>query len=177
MPAERETSLDKAVGAYDPRAPIGGDGIGYLERHYDSGIRLPRNLDRSMLTNQEIERIVRSLTMMRVISEIPRRLGEDASAPELALDKRRARRVGWAFQQSLLNWRKKIPRLTADDDLRSQASLLVWEAFVPAHSTELRGRMALIATWSIRMEDTRWGRSAIVRLENEAKWVLYALRD
>jgi hypothetical protein len=54
---------------------------------------------------------------------------------------------------------------------------LNWETFKPAHLVTIQNRMTYVATYSIRMEDTKWGRSAVMRLENEYKWVDYALRD
>ena len=49
-------------------------------------------------------------------------------------------------------------------------------SFAEAHLTEVK-RGSVIVTWSLRHDEERWAKSAVVRLENELKWVGYAMRD
>jgi hypothetical protein len=154
----------------------GDSGKGYLENWYDSGIALPSYLDRKIITDHEIERLTRVFSIVRITGSIVGRLGPDAGAEELALDKRRSRRVSHALEQSLRGWQVRKPKVQMTEEIRLTAIHLNWEAFGPAHLTSIEGRLRLVATWAMRTDDTRWGRTAVVKLENEYKWCEYALR-
>jgi hypothetical protein len=154
-----------------------GRGGAALERFYDSGLVLPESTDRREITDYEVERIGRAFAIVALINSIPRRLGHEASRDELALDKRRARRVGHALIQASRGWRTTEPKIRNDEDVRIAAIHLNWEAFGPAHTTTVHNRMRFVATYAFKADDLRWGKSALSRLENEISWVSYALRD
>jgi hypothetical protein len=156
---------------------VGDNGRGYLAQYYDTGLVLPEILDRQIISNQEIERLTRAVSIVTITRTVPRRLGGDASQEELALDKKRSRRMLHALMQSLSSWGSRNQKFPLDDEIRLIGVHLNWETFKPAHLVTIQNRMTYVATYSIRMEDTKWGRSAVMRLENEYKWVSYALRD
>jgi hypothetical protein len=169
---EPYTPAYKAVGA----GP--GNGRAYLETFYDSGIVLPDYIDRRQITYHEVDRIERAFSIVVYAGSIPRRLGQEAEPDELALDKKRAKRVAHALIQSSRGWQTRgEPKMLTDENIRLLGVHLNWEAFGPAHMTTVKERLRVVATYAIKQDDLRWGRSAVTRLENELKWVSYALRD
>lgn len=149
----------------------------YLGRWVDTGLRLSRDLTEKSIREGEIGRIHSAKVIVLVAWSIPRRLGSDASDVELALDKRRARRVAHALDQSLLSWTKKPPKVKPDENDRRAGAQLDWIEFVGHHALGVQDSLRLVATWSMRNDQEVWGRSAVVRLNNELHWVSYALRD
>lgn len=152
-------------------------GNGYLERYYDSGLELPKSVTQESLIQGEVDRISNALAIVVYAATIPRRLGGDADDRMLAADMKRTRRVGHALKQSVQGWVKKVPQLDLTDEVRIAGAQLDWKTFEEAHLAEIQVRMRLVSTWSIRHESHRWGKSAIVHLENELNWFTYALRD
>ena len=150
---------------------------GYLERYFDSGLAVPEAISRESLVSSEIERIKSAATIIYVVSTIPRRLGGEATDAELALDKKRAKRVGWALEQALGGWTRKRVSYQVTAEIQREGAQLEWELFVPAHLTQLNTELCLVATWAIQNDEARWGRSAVVSLENEIRWMTYAMRD
>lgn len=150
---------------------------GYLERWYDPELVLPEDLTPVSLAAGEVSRIGRALSIVVVAGTIPRRLGGDASDEELALDRKRARRAGHALRQALVGWVKRVPQLQLDDEIRRLGAQLDWESFGTEHRNVLKSRLCLCATFAIREDEKRWGKSAVVNLENEMNWFTYAMRD
>lgn len=149
----------------------------FLERWHDSALEPPPAGAREELETREVERIVRSLAVVILAGTIPRRLGGDVDDSQLALDRKRARRTGHALTQALRGWTKKQPKLPLDDAIRIEGAQLDWTKWQEAHTTKIRNELRCLATWAVRHEERAWGRSAVVRLENELKWVEFALRD
>jgi hypothetical protein len=151
----------------------------YLERFYDPGLELPEPpLVREHIEAGEVERIQRALAVVVVAGTIPRRLGGDATADELAQDKKRCRRVSHALSNSIYAWTKKRAAMPeVEDEIRIKGAQLNWTTFKDEHVAELMVRQRLLATWAVRNEERRWGKTAIVHLENELNWFLWALRD
>lgn len=150
---------------------------GYLERWYDAELALPEGATPATLTAGEVARIGRALSIVVVAGTIPRRLGGDADDDQLALDRKRARRTGHALRQALGGWVKRVPQLQLDDEIRRLGAQLDWESFGTSHRNEIKARLALCATFAIQANEKRWGKSAVVNLENELNWFTYALRD
>jgi hypothetical protein len=152
--------------------------LDYLGRYYDSGIALPRYENREAIERAEADRIARALAVVIVAGAMPRRLGGEATDDELKVDKRNARRLGHALQQALRGWtQKQVSDLAAlDDTIRREGATIEWDSFLQNHVSVINDRLRVIATWSIRKEERRWGRSAVVRLENELRWTQYAIR-
>lgn len=148
----------------------------FLQRFFDPELQ-PKVESREELEEKEIERISAALSVVIITGSIPRRLGGDASDEELALDKKRAKRVGHALAQALRGWTKKQAQLSGNGDLRRIAAQLEWPEWRQAHEVEIRNRLNLVATWGILRSEERWAKSAVVKLENELNWVGYALRD
>jgi hypothetical protein len=139
---------------------------------------LPVYLDRQAISVEEIDRVGRALAVVTVAGAIPRRLGQDADSKELALDKKRAKRVAHVLKQSFSFWSSKTDKLPlADETIKIAGAQLIWESFELAHRSELELRIRTISTWAVRTEDVSWGRTAVMSLENELRFLAYALRD
>jgi hypothetical protein len=152
--------------------------LDYLERYYDSGMSLPRYENREAIERAEEQRIARTLAVVVVAGSMPRRIGA-ASDEELRADKQTARRLSHALQQSLRGWSSRpiFEIVTLDDKVRRDGATVEWDHLVESHLSIVKSRQRVVATWAIRKKENRWGRSAIVRLENELKWVSYAGRE
>lgn len=148
----------------------------YLGEHYDPGLDISRIKSREELEDRQINRISRELAVILVTLSIPRRLGADADETELAIDKKRARRVAHALSKALTGWTKRPPQVTVDDEIRRLGAQLNWTSWQPAVTGTIEEQRRCVATYAIRSGQERWGKSAIVRLNNELKWVEYALR-
>jgi hypothetical protein len=150
---------------------------GFLERWFDAGISLPDALDRKTLRGDESKRIGYSLVLVTITGSIPRRLGGDATDEDLAIDKKRSRRVAHVLQQSLVTWSPKPPKVLVDEALKREGAQLEWSLFQEDHTIKVEASLRTIATWAIMNDDRLWGRSAVVALENELRWMYYAMRD
>lgn len=152
----------------------------YLGRYFDSGLEIPGDATVATIRDEELARVGRTLAVVILASTLPRRLGGDAGDTELALDKRRARRVVHVLQNVWLSWAGKkagIRLPVTDSEINREAAQLDWERFRDVHIAGVNSRARYAATWAILHDKERWGRSAIVMYENEIKWVTYALRD
>jgi hypothetical protein len=150
---------------------------GFVERYYDPGLALSELETKDSLISREVERIQIALTVVGVVGSIPRRLGGEATDLELAIDKKRARRVEHALRQAFSSWSKRDPKIQVTAAIQKEGIQLEWIEFVPAHLTQIYSELCLVATWSILSDEARWGRSAVVSLENEMRWITYAMRD
>jgi hypothetical protein len=149
----------------------------YLGRHFDASLDVSGIGSREEIEGRQIERLNRALSVITVSQTIPRRLGSDATDEELALDKKRARRVAFALHQALRGWTKKGASIVVDETTRREGAQLDWATWQPAFLTETRQQLQCAATWAVKNSEERWGKSAVVRFENELKWVEFALRD
>lgn len=166
----QETSLDNG-GAVPRRS-------GFLAVYFDAGLSIPDDLDLVKIRAEEISRLSECLAKVIYASSISRRLGGDASREELALDKKRARRASWALKQSLIQWSgAKLPALPSTDEVRQAGAQLIWESFREQHFTHLNERLRTVATWGILQGEQVAAKKCVVKLNNEANWVSYALRD
>lgn len=149
----------------------------FLARFYDPELDVSPIESREELDRRQIERVSRALSVVIIAGMTPRRLGGDATDEELALDKKRARRAGHALGQSLKQWTKRKQNLPNDDGVRMEGAQINWESWAEAHISELQQQLRCVTTYALRSNEERWGKSAVVRLENELKWLQIALRD
>lgn len=149
----------------------------FLARYYDAALDPPKVKDSAELERAEIERLSRALSVVVIAGSIPRRLGGDATDEDLALDTKRARRVGHALNGAIKGWTKKSPPLPVSDEIRREGAQIDWDVWRETHLTTINNQLRCLATWAIQNQQESWGKSAVVRLENEINWVTYALRD
>lgn len=148
----------------------------FLSRYFDPALTPPKVSSREELEQREVDRLTRALAVVIMAGSIPRRLGGDASDDELAKDKKRARRAGHALSQALKGWSKKYD-LPLDDKIRMEGAQIKWDDWLTVHVTKIQDELRCLATWAVLNNEERWGRSAVVNLENEINWLTYALRD
>ena len=151
--------------------------VGFLEQHFDGDLSTNGVESREELERRQIERIERALSIILVAGVIPRRLGGDASDEELALDRKRARRAAHALTNSLKGWTRKSPKPPLNDKIRMDGAQLIWADWEAKHLAAVEHELRLCATWALRNEEIRWGRSAVVALTNELRWVSFSQRD
>jgi hypothetical protein len=151
-----------------------------LASYHDPTLPVSAEDTRVTLTAAETARLLRQSSVMYAITTMPRRLGSDASDDDLATDKKRARRTQHALFQCLQDWvGKRVPKLLTTPEIRQEATQVNWTAWIEEHERYVRQRTVYIASWAIKIDndkDKRWAKSAVVRLQNESRWVAYALR-
>lgn len=144
----------------------------YLDLSLDVG---PENA--AALHEAEVERINTLYNIMLMIQAMPRRLGQDASAEDLALDKKRAKRVAHVCLQLLKSWGAE-PQ--AVGDLAREAAVWNWATWYDEHRIWLINRQRYVATWCHKAGqngDLRWCRAAVTRLTSELNWMANAVRE
>jgi hypothetical protein len=146
----------------------------YLDSRFDPGLAVDLADTPDSLAGQEIDRLQSKCAVVSVAGQIPRRIGK-ASGEELALDKLRCRRVLHVCRQSLKSWGGE-ERLPSDEEQIAGAQLL-WEEWTSAYASEVETRIRYFATWGKRAGEIKVAKSAVVRLEQELRWLRYALRD
>lgn len=148
-----------------------------LERFYDSGLKIAFETTAPQLSNTEVERIARQLAIVRIAGSIPRRLGGEANDQELALDRKRSKRVAHALSQSLNAWTTSPYVYLNEEVIRREGAQLDWNLFAADHYIQVHDSLRQVATWAVRRGELRWGRSAVINLTNELAWIRYGLRD
>lgn len=146
----------------------------YLDSRFDPGLAVDLADTPESLAAQEIDRLQSKCAVVSIAGQIPRRIGK-ASGEELALDKLRCRRVLHVCRQSLKSWGGE-ERLPSDEEQIEGAQLL-WEQWADAYTSEVEARIRYFATWGKRTGETSVAKSAVVRLDQELRWLRYALRD
>jgi len=172
----RPPEVSEDVTSHDngPEANVRSD---FLAQYWDSGLKLPKDHGIPELEDQQRGRLLSALALVFVAGSISRRVGSEADDEELALDKKRAKRVRHALRQSLGGWVRKMPPVEVDDKTRREGAQLDWPLFVEAHLAQLTTEMRVVATWAIKNNEIKWGKSALVKLQNEQRWLNYAMRD
>jgi hypothetical protein len=152
--------------------------VGYLTDWNDPGMEVGKEAPKE-LAEQECVRLARQLAIVTAAGEIPRRIGADASAEELALDKRRSKRVAHVLRQNLTAWSgKKTANLPSGGEIQREAAILDWEKWAAEHQAWLLNRTRYIVTLCFKNNgDEKFAKGAVVKLTNETNWLKYALRD
>lgn len=151
--------------------------MNFLLQWYDPDLAIKDGETKDAINKEEVERLATLYWIAITAHAIPRRVGSEANQDELAADKQRCRRVAHAAEQLVLMWsgRKTVPTISAD--ITRQAAQVNWEAWWAEHSVWLANRLRYIATWAQKEDrNDKWAKGAAVRLNNEAKWMSYALR-
>lgn len=145
-----------------------------LDRHFDPALDVDLALGAEALTATEVTRLQGELAIARVAAAFPRRLSE-ATREELALDKKRSRRVAHALDQSLRAWGGS-EREPTEEEQRAGAQV-DWPAWWEEREPLIAARLRYVTTWAKKSGNLRFGKTAVVRLSQEVEWLSYALRD
>lgn len=145
-----------------------------LDPYQDPTLEIDLTADEAFIVNAEVVRLQEAVGIIGFALEVPRRLS-DATREELALDKKRCRRVLHPLRQCLAIW-GGTPREPTSDE-RSMGAQLDWTFWQETHTLVTTRQTFWIATWAKRTGHLRFGKSAVVRLTQELEWLEYALRD
>jgi hypothetical protein len=146
----------------------------YLAAWYNPALDTPDGVTPKELEKEEVERLTMLLSVAQAAGEMKRRIA-DADDRELAVDKKRCRRIGHVALKSLGSWGCKKPKVA---DVAREAAIVDWARWWQDHQLWLDNRRIFIATWAQKYPDhQRWAKSAIVKLTNETTWLQYAMRD
>lgn len=152
--------------------------MGFLQGYVDRAITVRPEDSAVALAAAEVERLQRLVAVFRTAAAHPRRLGGEAWPEELALDKKRAKRLAHAAEHVLRDWGGEPVEW---EEASKVAATLNFESWWHDHEAWLRARQCYVATWCQRYGDNngdlRWGKSAIVRFNNELKYLSYAMRE
>jgi len=148
----------------------------FLTRYFDPGLDTIKTSIKE-LESAQLLRLDRALVVVIHAGSIPRRLGGEATDQDLAIDRKRARRMAWAIKQSKTGWSKRNGKMPEDPELRIEGAQLIWPEWYAAYTTTLASEATAAITWAVRNDEQRWGRSAVVKFDNELNWVSYAMRD
>jgi hypothetical protein len=149
----------------------------YLLDYTDSTTILPEGETIRNIEKVERDRLKWALALALHVGDWPRRLGGDATDEELALDKLRARRIAHVLLQALKAWGGTGTRLPKQELTREEVATLDWEAWRNLNKIYLQRRRAYIAAWALKTHKEPWGKSALVKINNEIRQLDYALRD
>jgi hypothetical protein len=152
----------------------------YLEEFYNKRLKIDSKITSAEIATAEIARIQTQACMLLVAIEMPRRIGSDATKAELALEKRRCRRVLWVLKQQLAAWAEKddknIEWRPINDQDRQDGAALLWDKWWAAHRKYLDQRRSWIATWGLKKPDPDFANKAVNRINQELQHMEYALR-
>ena len=152
----------------------------FLEQFYNARLKVDVDLKSADLAKDEIARIQTQACMILVALDMPRRIGGDATKSELALEKRRCRRVLWVLRQEMIAWAEKddkqIEWRPITDEDRQAGAALHWEKWWAAHRKYLEQRRVWFATWGLKKPDPDYANQAVSRLSQEIQHLEYALR-
>ena len=149
----------------------------YLATWYDPALEPGQDLTAKAMREEEIVRLTKLLSVAQAAGTIARRLGADATDEELAIDKKRCRRIAHVAQKVLVSWGVEKPKTT---DAIREAAIVDWQRWWSEHRVWLDNRRRLVATWAQKSgvaADQKFAKSTVVKLTNEASWIEYALRD
>lgn len=148
--------------------------MGLLEQHYDPALEIDVSVSIEVVTQTELERLCHAWAVVFSAKSVPRRIS-DATREELALDKKRARRLLHPITQSISAW-GGVSREATPEEVSAGAQVH-WSLWYEEHTVLVVARRLYLATWAKRTGQLRFGKSAVVRLTQELDWLEYAMRD
>ena len=150
----------------------------YATQWYDPALEIGDDESIQKITLEEGQRLAKLLAIAMAAGAMPRRLGQDSTRQEQSRDKKRARRIGHVAAQLLGVWVGPQGQHHATIATAREAATVDWPRWWEEHQIWLENRRRYIATWAHNGGcDSKWAKSALVRLNNESAWLTYALRD
>lgn len=153
--------------------------MSYQAHWVDPALDIPAEETAKRIELAEISRLLKLYAIATATGHMARRLGTDATSEELAIDKKRSRRIAHVAVQLASAWSGKDPqKLKLKQDVSQEAAVVDWKVWWEGHQTWLVNRQRYVATWASRQKkQDKWCKSALVKFDNELKWISYALRD
>lgn len=149
--------------------------MAYLQQFLDPELEVRTEDTAEQITAEEVERLLKLHAVASAAIRVPRRLGPDANSDELAADTHTSRRIAHVAEQCLKAWGGEVK---PGPDVSREAAQVRWRRWLQEHNVHLVNRMRYVATWQYKTgSDDKWAKGAVVRFQNEARWLEYALRD
>lgn len=160
--------------------------MSYLDAYIDPDADLP-DLTLEGVAEHEARRLQVLAQAAEVASSMPRRL-YGADRHELALDKRRSRRVRHAAMQAQSAWLTEIQvgrlvvqrvkpskKSEAWQEIMGIAARVDWEHYAAEQAAELTDRARIVVSWAVEVGDTKFANRALSRFQAEIERVSMAV--
>lgn len=132
-------------------------------------------MDREEFERAEMERLHKVYLLAEAARTIPRRLRK-ADRQELALDKKRCRRLEHAARSILTGWSEVVDG-SSPEKIREEAAAIDWEIWWSAYHTQLLERRATVEEWPIEtIADRKIRNRVLTRINGEISFLAYAMR-
>lgn len=102
-------------------------------------------------------------------SVVPRRLGPDATAAELAADKRLCRQIAHVADRMAKLWGDPGTRNLNTHEIKMSGSAVIWSDWWSSHQAYLDQRRHYVATWAIKNRMIKMGNKYVSWLNQEAE--------
>ena len=149
--------------------------MAFLDDYYNPDINIDVTMTAEVRETIELERCLTDWSRAALAVAVPRRLA-DATREELALDKKRSRRMQHVATSCIGLWGGTVPT-EPDDALAKEGAQVLWVPWWEEREAFLVARMTYTATWAKKTGQLKYGRSALQKFKNERDWYKYAMRD
>ena len=146
----------------------------FLANYVDEGLEIDSGWSVENEMTDQRQRLSRLMAMAAIAGEIPRRLGADASPPELRADKRLNNSLKNRFSTICQSWTtlqgEEAPLVVPpfdDEEVRKQAAQIDWDAWWPEHKVWLSNHGRVIANHALKLKGRSWANKLVYRLEFE----------
>lgn len=147
----------------------------FLDTYFDPSIAVDLSMTPEVRDAIELDRALADWSRASIAAAIPRRLA-DADRAQLALDKKRSRRLAHVAAQSIGLWGGKVPH-EPDATLTREGAQVLWDQWYEERDAFLAARMTYAATWAKKTSNLKYGKQALQRFLSEREWYKYAMRD
>jgi hypothetical protein len=146
-----------------------------LDTYYNPDLEIDKSMTPEVRDKIEIDRCLADWSRAALAAAIPRRV-ENGTREELALDKKRSRRMQHVAAQCIGMWGGDIPT-EPDDALAKEGAQVLWVPWWEERDALLLTRMTYAATWAKKTNQLQYGKSALQHFINERDWYRYAIRS
>lgn len=166
----------------------------FLEEFVDHEYDVPENWTIESLTVVEGKRLAKNGLTARFAADVPRRLGADASGPELSADKKLSKRIAYVYLSlwtrfihsphaplppeecpgDLLpprNWKSMYVMASSIDEVKANGSVVNWDAWWDDLRPRLVARRMVMASFALDRGMPGWGYRMVSSISDEIDWV------
>lgn len=146
-----------------------------MQSHYDPALEVYPRTPKAVRMGEAF-RLAELHAIAAGASLIPRRLGGDATAKELSIDKKTCRKVAHTASSLASLWGPvKIEDQELLKKMAPQAAQVRWVPWLEEHIVYLSSQRAYIATWAIKFGHRSEGNSFIHRLNLEEEELINSI--
>ena len=148
----------------------------YLATWYEEGLQVPRGVTLKTISQAAADRLLRTTRLAETALEIPRRLGDGATGGQLSQDKVRCRRIIHVAKKTAPGW--KDFKGKEPGDLKREAAVVDWVKWYEEQARVLRREMNIVAALHYQKQAPAVEcKHVLMWINNEYRWLAYALRD